>query len=74
MIILSKEETSKKVKKLEEKVVKLFNQFGLTPQGGAATEISFLVDIEKEKDYKTIIKKLEEYAEKAGYEVEVIED
>ena len=71
MIILSKEENSPKVKKLEKTLLQIFEEFNVVPQGGAAVEISFLVDM-PEAELKKITKIIEERAKPEGFEVEVI--
>ncbi|MBN1923602.1 MAG: hypothetical protein JW791_02465 [Nanoarchaeota archaeon] len=71
MIVLSKEETNTKVKKLEKTLLQIFEEFSVVPQGGAATEISFMVDM-NEADLKKITKIIEERAKPEGFDVEVI--
>ena len=71
MIVLSKEETNPKVKKLEKEILQIFQEFNSVPQGGAATEISFLVDM-SEADLKKMTKIITERAKPLGFEVELI--
>ena len=73
MIVLSKEETSSKIKKLEKTIIQLFQEFNVVPQGGAATEISFMVDM-SEADLKKAAKAIEPYAKKDGFEVEIVKE
>ena len=71
MIVLSKEETSSKVKKLEQTAIQIFQEFNVVPQGGAATELSFMVDM-SEADLKKAAEAIKPYAEKAGFQVEIV--
>jgi hypothetical protein len=71
MIVLSKEETNSKTKKLEKEILQIFQEFNVVPQGGAATEISFMVNME-EKDLKKITKIISERAKPHGFDVEVL--
>lgn len=71
MIVLSKEETNTKIKKLEKEILQIFEEFNATPQGGAATEISFVVDM-NEADLKKVTKIITERAKPLGFEVELI--
>lgn len=72
MIILSKEETNSKVKKLEKEILQIFQEFNVAPQGGAAVELSFMVDMNG-KDLKKVAKIIEERAKPLGFECEVLE-
>lgn len=71
MIVLSKEETSSKLKKLEKTIIQIFQEFNVTPTGGIATEMSFMVDM-NEADLKKVVKIIEGFAQKAGFQVEVL--
>ncbi|PIU61496.1 hypothetical protein COX58_01770 [archaeon CG_4_10_14_0_2_um_filter_Archaea_38_6] len=71
MIVLSKEETNSKIKKLEKELLAIFQEFNVIPQEGIATEMSFMVDM-PENDLKKITKIIEERAKPHGFELEVI--
>ena len=71
MIILSKEEKSSKVRKLEKDVIEIIQEFGVVPKGGSATELSFMVDMSKE-DLKKAEEGIKYYSDKAGFDIEVI--
>lgn len=71
MIILSKEATSSKIKKLEKDTIEIIQEFGVVPQGGAATELSFMVDMSKE-DLKKAKNAIKYYSDKAGFDIEII--
>ena len=71
MIVLSKEETNAKVKKLEKTILQIFEEYNTVANGGAATELSFMVDM-SEDDLKKVTKAITPFAEKEGFEVEVI--
>jgi len=72
MIVLSKEETSSKVKKLEKTILQIFEEFNVVPQGGSAVELSFIVDMPPE-DLKKVVEGIKLYSEKDGFDIEVIE-
>ena len=73
MIILSKEEINSKVKKLEKTVLDIFAEFGATPQGGAALELSFIVNMD-DANLKKAVKAITPFAEKQGFKVEVMKE
>ena len=71
MIVLSKEETNSKIKKIEKELLQIFQEFNVVPQGGAATEMSFMVNME-EKELKKVSKIIGERAKPLGFEMEVL--
>lgn len=73
MIILSKEETNSKVKKLEKNVLSILEEFNVVANGGSAIELSFEVDM-PDSDLKKAVKSIESYAKPDGFDVEVIEE
>jgi hypothetical protein len=73
MIILSKEETNSKIKKLEKNVLQILEEFNVVANGGAAIELSFEVDM-PDADLKKAAKSIEGFAKTDGFAVEVIEE
>lgn len=73
MIILSKEETNSKIKKLEKTVLEILEEFNVVANGGAATELSFEVEM-PDADLKKAVKSIESFAKKDGFVVEVLEE
>ena len=73
MIILSKEETNAKIKKLEKNVIQILEEFNTVANGGVATELSFEVDM-PDADLKKAVKSIESFAKTDGFSVEVIEE
>ncbi|MDD2678333.1 MAG: hypothetical protein PHT91_01535 [Candidatus Nanoarchaeia archaeon] len=73
MIILSKEESNSKVKKLEKTVLQILEEFNVVANGGSAVELSFEVDMPP-ADLKKAVKSIEGFAKKDGFEVEVLEE
>jgi hypothetical protein len=73
MIILSKEETNAKIKKLEKNVVQILEEFNVTANGGAATELCFDVEM-PDAEFKKALKSIESFAKSDGFDVEVIEE
>ncbi len=71
MIVLSKEETSPKVKKLEKKILQVLEEHNILANGGAATEVSFIVNME-EKELNQVVGVIEKFAKEAGFETEII--
>jgi hypothetical protein len=73
MIILSKEETNSKVKKLEKNVIQILEEFNVVANGGAAIELSFEIEM-PDADFKKALKSIESFAKTDGFTVEVIEE
>jgi hypothetical protein len=73
MIILSKEEKSSKVKKLEKNVIQILQEFNVVANGGSAIELSFEVEM-PDKDFKQAVKSIKSYAKSDGFTVEVLEE
>jgi hypothetical protein len=73
MIILSKEETNSKIKKLEKSVLQILEEFNVVANGGSAIELSFEVDM-PDADLKKAVKSIEGFAKTDGFAVEVIEE
>ncbi|VVB74602.1 Uncharacterised protein [Candidatus Tiddalikarchaeum anstoanum] len=71
LIVLSKEEASPKLKKLEKKILQVFEEHNTLANGGLATELSFMVNME-EKDLKEVVKVIEKFGKEEGFETEVI--
>jgi hypothetical protein len=72
MIVLSKEETSPKLKKLEKKILQVFEEHNKLANGGIATELSFMVDMD-EKELKEVVKVIERFGKEEGFTTEVIQ-
>ncbi|MDD4353725.1 MAG: hypothetical protein PHN56_04680 [Candidatus Nanoarchaeia archaeon] len=73
MIILSKEETNSKVKKLEKNIIQILEEYNVLANGGSAIELSFEVDM-PDADFKKALKSIESFAKDDGFNVEVIEE
>ncbi|MFA5303885.1 MAG: hypothetical protein WC393_05140 [Candidatus Nanoarchaeia archaeon] len=73
MIILSKEETNSKIKKLEKNVIQILEEYNVVANGGSAVELSFEVDM-PDSDFKKALKSIESFAKSDGFSVEVIEE
>ena len=69
-IFLTREENSSKTRKMEKKIISIFHEFGINPQGGSVVEMSFIADMSDEtaKRIEEIIKPI---AEKEGYNLEI---
>ncbi len=71
MIVFTKREKKKDLKKLEKEITKKIQEYNTEPLSEITTEMSFIIDID-EKNLEKLSKTLEKTAESNGFELEII--
>ncbi len=70
LFTLYKDENNRKLKKIEKKIIEIFNQYNLRPQGGILLEMTFMADMDDETKSK-ILDAIKPIAEENGFLVDI---